>query len=341
MSRAVEFLYLSMEDVIAAGGLDIGTVIEDEAKAYSMLDQGLAEDPVAPQIHFEGKQSGRIMAIHPSWLGGDVNVAGMKLGARAPENPKKFNLPSICSLIELINPDTGHPIAVMDGTFITAVRTGCTTGVGARFLARPDSEVVGLLGAGVMARPQIMAIGHVLKNIKDVKMFDVVEEKARRFVEEMAPVTGLPIRVVKSAEEAVRDSDVVAPTTLVAVENAYIRSEWIKKGAFLANISDNDYTFDAVKKVDKIVIDGPKQFTIPVTLGEMKKRGLIDESKVYRIGAVINGKAPARERDDEIIFFSALGMGIHDLIVAKRVYENARQKGIGTTLKLWNEPKWV
>ncbi len=102
MSHSVELLFLSQEDVVAAGGTDIGAVIDAEAKAYSMLDAGQAEDPVAPQIHFEHDQAKRIMAVHPSWLAGDINVAGMKLGARSPENPRKLGVPSITSVIELI-----------------------------------------------------------------------------------------------------------------------------------------------------------------------------------------------------------------------------------------------
>jgi ornithine cyclodeaminase len=341
MDKSVEFLYLSQEDVIEAGGLDIEAVIDAEVKAYSMLDRGEAKDPVAPQIHFQDDQAKRIMAIHPSWLAGDINVAGMKLGARAPKNPRERGLPSITSLIELIDPMTGHPTAVMDGTFITAMRTGATTGVALRYLGRDDYKTVALLGAGVMARAQAMAIASELDDLEDVRMYDIYKDKAEAWVEEMKPITGMPLRVVDSAEEAIRDADLVAPTTLVSVRDSYIQPEWIKPGALLANISDNDYTFEAVQKTDKIVIDGPKQFTIPVTLGEMVKAGLLDPDDTYRIGAVINGNAPDRESDDEIIFFSALGMGIHDLMVAQLVLERAKEQGIGTTLTLWEEPYWV
>jgi ornithine cyclodeaminase len=341
MDKSVEFLYLSQEDVIEAGGLDIEAVIDAEVKAYSMLDRGEAKDPVAPQIHFEDDQAKRIMAIHPSWLAGDINVAGMKLGARAPENPQERGLPSITSLIELIDPMTGHPTAVMDGTFITALRTGATTGVALRFLGRDDYKTVGLLGAGVMARAQAMAIASELDDLDDVRMYDIYKDKAEAWVEEMKPMTGMPLRVVDSAEEAIRGADLVAPTTLVSVRDSYIQPEWIKPGALLANISDNDYTFETVQKTDKIVIDGPKQFTIPVTLGEMVKADLLDPDDTYRIGAVINGNAPGRESHDEIIFFSALGMGIHDLMVAQLVLERAKEQGIGQTLTLWEEPYWV
>jgi len=341
MKTSVELLFLSLEDIIAAGGMDIKAVIDSEVKAYSMLDKGEAEDPVAPQIHFEHDQSKRIMAVHPSWLGGDVNVAGMKLGARAPENPKKLGLPSITSVIELIDPMTGHPFCIMDGTFLTALRTGATTGVALRYLGRKDYKEVALLGAGVMGKGQAMAIASELKNVQDARLFDIYPEKAEAWAEEIKTLTGLPIRVVKSAEEAIRGADLVAPTTLVSVKQAYIQPDWLKPGALCTNISDNDYTFAAVQKCSKVVIDGMKQFTIPVTLGEMAKAGLIDPQKCLRIGAVVNGNAPGRENVDEIIFFSALGMGIHDLMVGYIVYQKAKAKGIGTPLKLWEKPYWV
>lgn len=341
MSKAVELLFLSQEDILAAGGMDIKSVIDAEVKAYSMLDAGQAADPVAPQIHFEDDQAKRIMAIHPSWLGGDINVAGMKLGARSPDNPRTLGLPSITSLIELINPMTGHPFAVMDGTFLTALRTGATTGVALRYLSKPDYEVVALLGAGVMGRAQAMAIAAELKNVKDARLYDIHRDKAEAWADDMKKITGLPIRVVNSSEEAVRDADLIAPTTLVSVRDSYIKADWIKPGALCTNISDNDYTFEAVLKCSKIVIDGMKQFTIPVTLGEMAKKGLIKPEETLRIGAVINGKAPKREKADEIIFFSALGMGIHDLMVGYIMYQKAKEKGIGTKLKLWEKPYWI
>lgn len=341
MSKSVEMLYLSQEDVVAAYGSDIEAVIDAEVKAYSMLDKGEAKDPVAPQIHFEDDQAKRIMAIHPSWLGGDINVAGMKLGARAPDNPKELGLPSITSLIELIDPMTGHPFCVMDGTYLTALRTGATTGVALRYLGKKDYESIALLGAGVMARAQAMAIASELKGIKDIRLYDIYPEKAEAWAEEMSEMIGYPIRVVGNAEECIRDADLIAPTTLVSVRDSYIQADWIKPGALCANISDNDYTFGAVQKCDKIVIDGMKQFTIPVTLGEMAKEGLLDPEETFRIGAVINGDAPGREHDDEIIFFSALGMGIHDLMVGYTAYKRAKEKGLGTELTLWKEPYWV
>lgn len=342
MDKSAKLLWLSQEDVIATGVLDegIGHIIDAEVKAYSLIANGEGADPVAPQVHFQGDQAGNIFAIHPAWVAGDVNVAGMKLGARAPEN-RKVGMPSITSIVEMINPENGRPFCIGDSTLMTAYRTGATTGVGARYFARKDSEVVGLCGASVMGRPQIMAICHELKNIKEIRLYDLYQEKAEAFKAEMEPIIGKTITVVDSAEKALKDADVIAPTTLVSAKNAYIKPEWLKPGAFCANISDNDYTFDAVRKMDRICYDSKKQFGIPVTMGLMKDAGLLNPDDCVQIGDVINGKAPARQNDKEICLFTSIGMGITDLIVMKRIYDVAVEKGIGTELTLWNSPKWA
>lgn len=113
MDKSAKLLWLSQEDVIATGVLDegIGHIIDAEVKAYSLIANGEGADPVAPQVHFQGDQAGNIFAIHPAWVAGDVNVAGMKLGARAPEN-RKVGMPSITSIVEMINPENGRRSAL-------------------------------------------------------------------------------------------------------------------------------------------------------------------------------------------------------------------------------------
>jgi N-[(2S)-2-amino-2-carboxyethyl]-L-glutamate dehydrogenase len=341
MSKSIEILFLSQEDVIAAGGLDIKMVIEALVKVYSLLGQDQAQDPVCPQIQFDNDQSKRFMATHPAWVAGDVNIAGMKLGCRMPENPKKFGYPTITSLTEIVDPVTGHPFALMDASLLTAMRTGGTTGVAVRFLGRKDYKTAALLGLGVMQRAQAMAIAAEAPNLEEFLVYEVIPGKAERWCQEMKEYIKVPFKIVDSAEAAVRAADVVAPATIVSVRDAYIQADWIKPGALMANVSDNDYTFAAVKKADRVVYDGHKQFTIPVTLGEMVKAGQLKVADCTPMGDVVNGKAPGRRNDKETIFFSALGMGIYDLIVGFEVYKKAKANGIGTKLNLWKEPFWV
>ena len=341
MTKPVELLFLSQEDVVAAGGMDIGTTIEALVKVYTLLGEGQAQDPVCPQIQYDNDQSKRFQAVHPAWLDGDVNVTGMKVGCRMPDNPKNIGYPTITAVSILTDPVSGHPFAIMDGSFLTAMRTGGTTGVAMRYLGRKDYKSAALVGAGNMQRAQLMAIAHEAPQLEDVRVYEINPDKAVRWVREMTELTGIQMRIVGSAEEAIRGADVVAPATVVSVRDSYIQPDWIKPGALCANVSDNDYTFEMVQKCDKIVYDGHKQFGIPVTLGEMVKAGLLDPEKdAASMSDVVTGKAPGRERDDEIIFFSALGMGLYDLMVGYEVYKKAKAKGIGTPLKLWTNPIW-
>ena len=177
-----------------------------------------------------------------------------------------------------------------------------------------------------------------LETLRIKRMF-VQAEPLEPVLRQLAKRLGLELRI---DEEAIRDADIIAPATIISVRDSYIQADWIKAGALCANVSDNDYTFEAVKKADKIVYDGHKQFGIPVTLGEMVKTGLLDpERDATPMGDVVIGKAPGREHDAEIIFFSALGMGVYDLMVANEVYKKAKEMGIGTPLKLWDDPYWT
>jgi ornithine cyclodeaminase len=341
MSRAVKFLYLTQEQVIECSGLDMVQTMEAVEKVFSLLDEGECIEPRAPSIRW-GRLNDRRISMHPAYVGGDVQVSGIKWIPSNPENPIKRNMPRSNGVIILNDPDTGFPLAIMDGTVISAMRTGAVVGVGAKYLARPDAEVMGLIGAGVINHTQLMALHAALKHIRLVKLFDIAPQKAHAFAAEMGESLGLDIQVVDSAQAAVEGADVVAPATNANREDRYIQAEWIKEGAYLANLSVNDYTFGAVLTCDKVVVDNLKQLQVTeAVLTDMVDEGLVNPNDLVEFGAIVNGKQPGRTRDDERIFFSPLGMGIEDLINAHRVYHKARRRGIGQELELWHEPHWT
>jgi len=341
MSRALKFLYLTQEQVIACGGLDMAQTMAAVEKVFRLLDEGECIEPQAPIIKWNGLH-GRRISMHPAYVGGDVQVAGIKWIRSNPENPIKRNMPRSNGITILNDPETGFPLAIMDGTAISAMRTGAVVGVGARYLARPDAEVVGLIGAGVINRTQLTALHVALKHLRLVRLFDLVPEKAHAYAAEMGQRLGLPIEVVDSARAAVEGADVVAPATNVGREGRYIRAEWIKEGTYLANLSVNDYTLDAVQACDRIVVDSKKQLQLEeAVLTDMVAEGLVNPDEIVELGAIVTGRQPGRRHDDERIFFSPLGMGIEDLINAHRVYQEARRRGIGQELELWHEPVWT
>ena len=173
-----------------------------------------------------------------------------------------------------------------------------------------------------------------------MKVYDISRSRAEEWAEDMRDPR-YTIRIVDSAQECVEGSDVVVGCTTVSADQRYVKAEWLKPGVLFSNISDNDATFEAILSCDKIVVDGPRQFTIPVVMGLMAKEGLISFEKTHgTIGEIINGKKPGRESDEEKIFYSCLGLGVHDTINARRIYEEARKKGRGVELALWKEPYW-
>ena len=341
MARPVTFLYLTQEQVIECGGLDMPATMAAVEKVFRLLDDGECIEPQAPLIHWNGIHKRRI-SMHPAYVGGDVQVAGIKWIPSNPENPIKRNMPRSNAVTILNDPETGFPIAIMDGTAISAMRTGAVVGVGATYLARADAEVVGLIGSGVINRTQLMALHVALPRIRQVKLFDIAPDKAHAFADEMGAKLGLQIQVVDSARAAVEGSDVVVPATNVGPDDRYIPADWLKAGALLANLSVNDYTFEAVLACDKIVVDNKKQLQLPTAiLTDMVAENLVGPDDITELGAIVNGKAAGRTDDEERIFFSPLGMGIEDLINAHRVYLEARRRGIGLELELWHNPVWT
>jgi len=327
VSRAVKFLYLTQEQVIECGGLDMVQTVQAVEKVFRLLDEGQCIEPRAPMIHWNGWHRRRV-SMHPAYIGGDVEVTGIKWIPSNPDNPIKRNMPRSNAITILSDPDTGFPLAVMDGTVISAMRTGAVVGVGAKYLARPDSEVVGLIGAGVINRTQLAAIHTMLPGLRLVKLYDMVPENAQAYAAEMGEQLGLEIKVVDSAQSAVEGADIVGPATHVGPADRYIQPEWIKKGAYLANLSVNDYTLEAVSVCDKVVVDHKKQLETPGTLlTDAVEGGVINADDIIEFGSIVTGRQPGRRGDDERILFSPMGMGL--------------RRGIGQELELWHEPHWT
>jgi ornithine cyclodeaminase len=342
MDKSVKFIYLQQEDVIACGGLEMRETIEAVEKAYSLLDRGECIEPGTLIIAYNGPQGRRIMT-HEAFIGGDVNVAGIKWIPSSPENPFKRGLPRASAIIVLNDPETGFPLAVMDGTIVSAMRTAAATGVGAKYLARKDSRVVGLVGAGPINRSQIRAVREVLPELQEVKIFDLRADRAQEFAQDMEKVVGLPFRVARSAEEAVSGSDVIVAATVgVTPETSYIEAGWLGEGSFLSSVSASDAKIEVVLQADKRVVTDRSATKTPTWLmGLICTQGLLSEDDLTEMGEIVNGKRPGRENNRERIYYNPTGLGVEDVIAANRVYQQAVAKGIGQELELWRDPIWI
>jgi len=344
VGKPVEFIYLSQEDVRAAGGLDMRMTLEAIEKAFRLLNEGqvIIPDKIVMVIPPSERERGRMNGL-AAYIGGDWEVAGIKWIPGFPKNPYVRDLPRANALITLNSTENGMPLAVMDGTLLSAMRTGAVGGVGAKYLARKDSEVVALIGTGVQARTQSMALKETLPNLKEIRGYRRTREKAFGDMEEIRALTGIDTKVADSPRDAVEGADVVVTATLA--DEPIVKDAWMKSGSLLIHVGSYvEEEYDVVLHSDKIVVDDwhtVKHRKTPV-LAKMYDEGLIKDGDVYaNIDEIVAGKKPGRETDEERIFFAPIGMAHEDVAVASRIYERAKRGRIGQTLRLWTEPMWV
>ena len=328
MSRQskIGFLYLSEPDVIATG-LKLSEVVTLCTQSLKEHGAKEVENPPKPGIH---TLPDSFIHAMPAWLK-QTNVCGMKWVSGYPSNgPKK--LPAVVGLAVLNDPATGLPLAVMDGTYITALRTAAVSGVSANHLARRDSEVLGLIGTGVQGKYNTLVLTHVLPSIKTVKIFDVWKPSLEAFVRDMATVlgnSGVKIEIVESCEQAVTGADVIVTATGKVLKPLFFE-KWVKPGALVLPIFSGAWEESILTKMDMLVVDDWPQFaSFAKTLYSP-----LPENPTAELGEIVAGKKPGRENDQQRIINFNVGLAVHDVIVASKILDKAKEKGLGTTLDL-------
>jgi ornithine cyclodeaminase len=340
-NSSLEFLYLTQEDVKKTG-LTMKQMIDVVEETFKLHGEGKTILPAKTVLDLDERKRGRIN-IMPAYVGGDIDVCGIKWIAGFPGNPVKYGIPRANGIIILNDSWKGLPLVIMDGTWISAMRTGAVTGVGAKYLARRDSETVAIIGCGVQARTQILALKTILPSIKEVRGFDKRPEASVRFAKEIETNLGLTVKPAETAKEAVVGADVIV--TVTVADEPIVRNDWIKAGSFFSHIgSYQEEDYDTVLKADKIVVDDwehVKHRGTPI-LAKLYSAGLIKDEDIYaNLSELVSGKKPGREKDSERIFFSPIGMGTEDVAIAYRVYKKALEKKIGRKLRLWSKPEFA
>ena len=254
----------------------------------------------------------------------------MKWVSGYPANQAR-GLPYITGLLILNDDDTGLPLAVMDCTWITGMRTGAATALAARYLARPEAETVGILGCGVQGRTNLEALS-VLFPLKRVLAYDVVPDVAERFAHEARERWSLDVTVVKEPQRAVEESDmVVTAGPILRTPHATIQPGWLQEGAFASLIDfDSYWSGAALQQADKFCTDDIPQ------LEHYRHIGYFQEiPPIYAgLGELVTGAKPGRENSRERTMACNLGLALDDMATAPIVYRRALERGIGAWLPL-------
>lgn len=303
--------------------LSVGEAIVAVEHAFKLKAQGRAIMP--PKLYLDMLEFGGDFRAMPAYIDG---IAGLKWVSGYPDN-HRYNLPTVMATIILCDPETGRPLVIMSGEYITNIRTGAAGGVAVKYLARSDSTVVGMIGAGIRARTQLLAIIEVLPSIKEVKVFDLRKEVSQRYTQIMAAELKINICPVETVEAAT-DADIVVTTT--PSREPVVKKHHIKPGTHISAIGA-----DAKGKQEldsgllasaKVVVDDIEQAShggeINVPLSESQLR----IEQIYgTIGEIVANLKNGRENDDEITIFDSTGLAIQDIVCAKLVYEKAKTRG--------------
>jgi ornithine cyclodeaminase/alanine dehydrogenase len=318
-------LFLSRADVERVA-LDMPAIIALLETAFREKGEGRAEMPPKLGIHLPGDA---FLHAMPAFIGG-MKAAGVKWVGGAPGNVKR-GLPYISGLIILNDAETLLPYAVMDGTWITAYRTGAASALAAKYLARPRAEVLGILACGTQGRTHLLAMASIFP-IKRVYAYDPDDDALRRYVEEMSARTGLEIVGVDRPRRAVAESDIVVTSGPIRKRpQPAVEAGWLKPGAFASAVDyDSYWTPAALAEMDKLSTDDLAQFRSEKAAGYFQ--GM--REPYADLGEIVVGRKPGRETDGERTMAMNLGLALDDMAVAAEVYRRAAEKGIGSRLPL-------
>jgi len=322
-----QILWLNRKEVESL--LDMKSTIKVVEEAFRQ--HGLKKVQMPSKLYlFFRKHNGDLRTM-PAYLE-EQDIAGVKIVNVHPDNPKK-GLPTVMALVILNSTETGAPIAAMDGTYLTDMRTGAGGGVAVKYLARKNSKIVGFVGTGNQARTQLLAINEVI-DIEEVKAVSTSEKHTLAFKEEMEKKVGCEITPEKSIKE-VCDCDILVTTT--PSREPIVMNEWISDGTHInaigADAPGKEELDPKILKRAKIVVDDLPQASHSGEVNVPLAKRLLAEKDIFcELGEVIVGKKKARTSNADITIFDSTGLAIQDVAAANLVYQKAIKENIGIKL---------
>lgn len=292
----------------------------------AFTDFHLNKSIVYPAVREMVEEYNGIFGIKSSYL--KEKSIGLKAGGFWKGNVQRGKTNHQSTML-LFNPETGEPVCMLDANYLTGIRTGAAGAVGAKYMARKDSKVIALIGAGVQSRTQLECLLPLFP-IEEVLVYSKTEESAKTLANEIV-CKGLKVRITDSAQKAVEPADIVVTTTPSFIP--VLKTSWLKLGAHL-NAMGSDTRgkreIEIDKIPDKVVCDFWQQSSI---MGELQ-HGFPRDSVYAEIGQLTSGERSGRGADNEITMFDSTGIAVQDLSVAEYVYRKAQDLKLGVTVEL-------
>ena len=308
--------------------LTMPLALEAVENSFQRLADGSALLHSRARLHIPGKSYLHYMAAADATSG----YMGLKIYTSSKDGLR--------FLILLFSVESGDLVAQIEADYVGQMRTGAASGVATKFLARANAKTVGIIGTGLQARTQLEAISHARK-IEIVRAFSRDPQRRETFASEMSTMLKIPVVAVATAEQAVRDLDIVVTSTTST--NPVVEGRWLTPGTHINAIGANfpqkhELDAEAIRRCDVITADSREQSKLES--GDLIQMYGDDQRRwtnVINFAEVVSGKTPGRTNDQQITLFKSNGIAIEDIVVAGRIYEIAKEKRMGRQLTLWEK----
>ena len=306
------------------------------AEAVDLAEKGIRADAAGQvagdKFYMDVGDNGFIKPFSGYLLGEEF--AFVKTFSFFPHNPERFGRGTTSSMVLLFDAETGLPVCLMEGGWITALKTGASTAVTAAMLARPGAETVAIFGAGTLGRMHLRALASRFR-LRRAFVLDIVPEAAQSYVEELSPDVECPVEAVplEERERAVRAADIII--TVTTGNQPLVEREWLKPGAFVARLgSYQEVALDVITGADKVIVDSWHYVSPRIPeLKSLAREGRFGRENVHAEWPdVVGGRSTGRESPGEVIVYIALGIWGEYAAILPEVYRRARERGLGRVL---------
>ncbi|MGB6484751.1 MAG: ornithine cyclodeaminase family protein [Candidatus Acidiferrales bacterium] len=306
--------------------LTMPVALEAVEAAFLRLADGTADVHTRQRLHLEGFSYLHYMAA----VDGAGGYEGLKIYTSSRDG-LRFMIP-------LFRAKTGELLAILEGDYLGQMRTGAATGLATKLLAREDARVVGIIGTGLQAKTQLEAIAAVRK-VDSIRAFGRNSERGEKFAREMTAKLHVPVEVAATAEEAVRDAEILVTATTAV--SPVVESRWVRPGTHINAVGANfpqkrELDSETVMRAGAIFVDSCEQ-------AKMEAGDLIQSfqgtpgrwESVKELAQLVAERVVGRASGDQITLFKSSGIAIEDIVTAGRVYELALERKLGKQVGFW------
>lgn len=313
--------------------LSMEQAIEAVEEAFREHHAGRVDMPV--RVGVKVPEQDAVVLYMPAYIGG-MKALGAKIVSVYPHNPARYKKPLIMATVLLNDAETGEILSIMDGTYLTAMRTGAVSGVASKYMARREASTVGIFGAGAQGRTQLLALCAVRK-IRRAIVYDISPEASHAFAKEMEARLGIEVIPASEPRQAAENVDIISCAT--TSPTPVFEDEWLAEGTHINGVGS--YTPE-MQEIPPATVSRAR-VVVDVREAALKEAGdliipldggLITADHIYaELGEIVSGK-PGRLNPKEITFFKSVGQAIQDVSTALKVYCLAKERGVGRDVAL-------